>query len=75
MPGAAALVALVLAITAPVRLGVMILGFPVSFPAGWLILAGEVLAAAAPARLAIRLLRRFRSSPWPRSTWPAGAMS
>ena len=38
----AALVALVLTITASLRLGVTVLGFPVSLPAGWLILAVEV---------------------------------
>ena len=60
----AALVALVLTITAPLRLGVTVLGFPVSLPAGWLVLAVEVLAAAVLIWLAVRALRRFRSSPF-----------
>jgi hypothetical protein len=68
----AALIALVLTITAPLRLGVTVLGFPVSFPAGWLILAVEVLAVAALAWLAFRVLRRFRSSPWLRTTCSEG---
>ena len=62
----AALVALVLTLAAPLRLSVTILGGPVQFPAGWLILGAEVLAAAALAWLAVRVLRRFRSSPFPR---------
>ena len=45
---ASALFALVLTVAAPVRIGVTILGSPVSFPAGWLILGAEVLAAARP---------------------------
>ena len=60
----AALIALVLTLAAPVR--VTLLGSPVQFPAGWLILAAEVIAAAALAWLAVRGLRRFRSAPWPR---------
>jgi hypothetical protein len=62
----AALVALVLAITAPLRLGVTVLGFPVLLPAGWLVLGAEVLAAAVLTWLAVRALRRLRSSPFPR---------
>ena len=62
----AALVALMLTLTAPLRLSVTILGTPAQFPAGWLILGAEVLAAAALAWLAVRVLRRFRSSPFPR---------
>ena len=60
----AVLIALVLMITAPLRLGVTVLGFPVSLPAGWLILAVEVLAAAVLIWLAVRALRRFCSSPF-----------
>ena len=57
-------------ITAPVRLSVAVLGSPVQFPAGWLILAAEVVAAAVSARLAVRVLRGFRSSPFPRRAEP-----
>jgi hypothetical protein len=64
--GAAALLALVLTFAAPLRLSVTILGAPVQFPAGWLILGAEVAAAAVVACLAFRVLRRFRSSPFPR---------
>jgi hypothetical protein len=60
----AALVALVLTITAPLRLGVTVLGFPVSLSAEWLILAVEVAAVAVLICLAVRALRWFRSSPF-----------
>ena len=66
----AALLALVLAVAAPVRLSVTILGSPVQFPAGWLIIAVEVLVTAAAVRLAVRVLRGFRSSPYPRRAEP-----
>jgi hypothetical protein len=67
----AAIIALVL-IVAPLR--VTLPGAPVSFPAGWLILAAEVLAAAATGWLAVRFARGFRSSPNPRTAfWPGGA--
>jgi hypothetical protein len=65
--GLAALLALVLTMTVPLRIGVTVLGSPVQFPAGWLILVAEVLAAAVLMRMAVRALRRFRSSPWPRA--------
>jgi hypothetical protein len=70
----AALIALVLAVLAPVHITAVLAGASVSFPAGWLILGAEVLASAGLAWLAIRVLRRFRSAPWPRSAGPAGAM-
>ena len=54
----AALVALVLAVTAPLRLSVTILGPQIRAPAGALIW------------LAVRVLRGFRSSPWPRPCGP-----
>ena len=66
---AAALLALVLTVAAPVRTGVTILGSPVWFPAGWLILAAEA-AAAGLTWLAVRVLRGFRSSPFPRRAGP-----
>jgi hypothetical protein len=54
------ILALVLATAAPahVRLG------PVSLPVAVFLIAAEVLAAVASTCLAIRLIRRFRSSPW-----------
>ena len=67
---AAALLALVLTVAAPVRIVVTVLGSPVSFPASWLILGAEVLAAAVLVRLAVRVLRGFRSSPFPRRAEP-----
>jgi hypothetical protein len=62
--GAAALVVLVLTLTAPLRLSVTILGASVQFPARWLTLAAELLTVAALAWLAVRILRPFRSSPF-----------
>jgi hypothetical protein len=62
----AALIALVLTVATPVHLAVSVAGFSVAFPAGWLILAAEVLAAAGLTWLAVRVLRGFRSSPYPR---------
>ena len=64
-------IALVRAVAAPLRLSVTILGGPVQFPAGWLILAAEVLVTAAAVWLAVRALRGFRSSPWLRLVCPA----
>jgi hypothetical protein len=60
----AALIALVLTVAAPVHVGVTLLGSPVQFPAGWLVIASEAFAAAALAYSAVRALRRFRSAPW-----------
>lgn len=68
----AALIALVLTVITPVHITGALAGVSVSFPSGWLILAGEVLIAAAVAWLAARELRRFRSSPYLRSAFPAG---
>jgi hypothetical protein len=70
-----ALLVLVLTTAAPSHITVAILGLTVSLPVMWLILSIEVFAAGALVLLAVRVLRRFRSSPWPRSTWPAGATS
>jgi len=39
----------------------------VSLPAAWLLLAAEVLAVVVTTWLAVRVIRRFRSAPWPRS--------
>ena len=60
----AALIILVLTTVAPAHVGVRILGCPFQVPAGCLILAAVVLAAVVIARLAVRAVRRFRSSPW-----------
>ncbi len=70
----AALIALVLTTVAPAHVGVRILGCPLQVPAGWLILAVELLVTGTTAWLAVRALRRFRSSPWPRAVRPAGAV-
>jgi hypothetical protein len=64
----AGLLAAVLAVAAPAH----ITAASVSVPAGWLILAAEVTAAAALARLAVRVICRFRSSPWPRAVLAGG---
>lgn len=65
-----AILALVLATVAPVH---VTLG-PVSLPVAWFLAVAEVLAAAASTWLAIRLIRRFRSSPRLRLAWiPGGA--
>ena len=66
-----ALIALVLTTIAPSHVTFAILGLSFSFPAAWLILAAEVLAAAVT-WLAVRMVRRFRSSPGPRPAFPAG---
>jgi hypothetical protein len=61
-----ALLALVLTVITPVHITGAFAGAHVSFPARWLILAAEGLAAGALTWLGVRILRRFRSSPWPR---------
>jgi hypothetical protein len=43
-------------------------------PAAWLILAAEALLTIVLAVLVVRVIRRFRSSPWPRAIRPAGAV-
>ena len=62
---------LVLAVTtaAPSHITFAVLGLTVSLPVAWLILAGELLVAAVLIWLAVRVLRRFRSSPFPRPAW------
>ena len=69
-----ALLVLVLTTAAPSRITVAILGLTVSLPVAGLILAAEVLAAAVLTWLAVRVLRRFRSSPHLRPAFPAGGM-
>jgi hypothetical protein len=65
-PVKAALIALVLTTVAPARVGVTILDCRLQVPTGWLILAAEILLTGATVWLAVRALRRFRSSPWMR---------
>lgn len=64
-----ALIAFVLTVTAHMRLSVRAAGIPLSVPVPALILAAEVLAVAGAIWLAVRALRRFRSSPYPRTAW------
>jgi hypothetical protein len=59
-----ALLAVLIVALAPAHIRFAVAGVPVSVPAGWLILAAEVLAAAVTAWLAVRAIRRFRSAPW-----------
>jgi hypothetical protein len=69
----AILAALIVAL-APAHIRFAVVGVPVSVSAAWLIIAAEVLAAAVIAWLAVRVIRRFRSAPWPRPAaggWPA----
>ena len=69
-----ALVVLVLTAIAPVHITGAFAGAHISFPAGWLILAAEVLAAGSLTWLVVRILRRFRSSPYLRAAFcPGGA--
>ncbi len=56
----AAILALVLTAVAPLHVSLAGLGAPGSFPAGWLVLAAEALAAAGVAGLVARKLRGFR---------------
>jgi hypothetical protein len=68
--------AVLIAVLAPAHVRFAVFGVPVSVPAGWLILAGEVLVTAAVAAwLATRVIRRFRSAPWPRPAFAGGAVS
>ena len=62
----AALIALVVTAVAPAHIRFVILGQPVSLPAIWLLAVGELLATAGSTWLAVRALRRFRSSPFRR---------
>jgi hypothetical protein len=61
-----ALLAVLLVALAPIHVRFAVAGVPVSVPAGWLILAAEILAAAVSVWLAVRVIRRFRSAPWMR---------
>ncbi len=66
-----AVLALVLTVTAPMHLTFALPGQPVSLPVSWLLIAGELLAAAGGTWLIVRALGRFRSCPYPR---PGGAL-
>jgi hypothetical protein len=70
----AALIGLVLTVAGPARLHITIFAAPASIPVAWLILLAEVIAVGVLLRLALPVLCRFRSAPWPRFTGPAGAM-
>jgi hypothetical protein len=61
-----ALLALVLTVITPVHITGAFAGAHVSFPARWLILAAEGLAAGALTGLGVRILRRSRTAPRPR---------
>jgi hypothetical protein len=68
-----ALLAALIVALAPVHVRFAVAGVPVSVPAAWLLLAAEGLLAAALAVLVVRVIRRFRSSPWPRLATAGGA--
>ena len=70
-----ALIALVLSVSGPSHVTFAVLGCPVPLPVAWLVLVAEILTGAAVAWLAVRALRGFRSSPWLRPAFPAGATS
>jgi uncharacterized membrane protein len=63
----ALLIALIVAL-APAHIRFAVAGVPVSVSAAWLILAAEILLTAVLAVLVVRVIRRFRSAPWPRSS-------
>jgi hypothetical protein len=69
-----ALIAVLIVALAPVHVRFAVLGTPVSVPAVWLALAAEALLTIVLAVLVVRVIRRFRSSPWPRAVRPAGAV-
>ena len=62
-----ALLAVLIVALAPAHIRFAVAGVPVSVSAAWLILAAEVLAVVVTALLVVRVVRRFRSTPWPRS--------
>ena len=68
-----AVLAVLIVALAPSRITFGVLGFTVSLPAGWLILAAELLASGAAVWLVIRAARRFRSSPFVRPAFAGGA--
>ena len=68
-----AFVILVLITSASHRTAFVLFGQPVSV--AWLLAAGEVLAGAGGAWLAVRLIGRFRSWPWLRPAYGTGGES
>ena len=62
-----ALIAALIIALAPAHVRFAVAGVHVSLPAAWLLLAAEVLAVVVTTWLAVRVIRRFRSAPWPRS--------
>ena len=69
-----ALIAVLIIAFAPAHIRFAVAGVPVSMSAAWLILAAEALVTAVLAVLVVRVIRRFRSAPWPRAVRPAGAV-
>jgi hypothetical protein len=69
-----AILAVLIVALAPAHIRFAVAGVPVSVPAAWLILAAEALLTIVLAVLVVRVIRRFRSSPWPRAIRPAGAV-
>ena len=64
----------VLAVTlAPAHVRVAFLSIPVPVPAAWLRLAAENLVTAVLAVLGVRVIGRFRPTPWPRPVFGGGA--
>jgi hypothetical protein len=61
------LLAVLVVALAPAHIRFAVAGVPVSVSAAWLILAAEALLTAVLAVLVVRVIRRFRSSPWLRS--------
>jgi hypothetical protein len=67
------LLAVLIVALAPAHIRFAVAGVPVSVPAAWLILVAEVLVAVVIGWLVVRVIRRFRSAPWPRQAaggWP-----
>jgi hypothetical protein len=60
------LLAVLIVALAPAHIRFAVAGVPVSVSAAWLILAAEILLAAVAVVVVVRVIRRFRSAPWPR---------
>jgi len=63
-----ALIAALIIALAPAHVRFAVAGVHVSLSAAWLILAAEGLAVVVTAWLTVRVIRRFRSAPWMRSS-------
>jgi hypothetical protein len=68
----AALLALVLSVVAPAHVTLGISGRSCTVLVAVLLAAAEILAAAGAIWLAARAIRRFRSAPWQRASFPSG---